>query len=313
MCGTLTHRDLEADDRRHQDGEGAARVARPRRLVDGVAAHRDARDEQHEEESGVGADDDQQRHVAERQPPPRARALVVVLGVAREVEQLREDGAERRRDAEVGEPARRRAGGDRRRREIDDERAVDEEDAALDGADVHAALADVDAALAEQRARHRALARRAQLGRRVAARPQQRRRAEQPDAQQREPRDEPRPEHRLGGAQPARRVDGGRERRLLAQRAAARCGKWWVARCEQRRRWRGWRERCDSVQLFAVIDATDTFESEILRTTEGAQASWQWLRERETEDGRCDHGGVISGRRSSRHDDSSSSLAPVLE
>ena len=99
----------------------------------------------------------------------RARALVVVLGVAREVEQLREDGAERRRDAEVGEPPRRRAGGDRRRREIDEERAVDEEDAALDGADVHAALADVDAALAEQRARHRALARRAQLGRRVAA------------------------------------------------------------------------------------------------------------------------------------------------
>ena len=98
---------------------------------------------------------------------------------------------------------------------------MDEEDAALDGADVHAALADVDAALAEQRARHRALARRAQLGRRVAARPQQRRRAEQPDAQQREPRDEPRPEHRLGGAQPARRVDR-RERRLLAQRAAAR-------------------------------------------------------------------------------------------
>jgi len=56
--GPRTHRDLQSDDRRHQDGEGAARVARVRRLVDGVAAHGDARDEQDEEESGVAADDD---------------------------------------------------------------------------------------------------------------------------------------------------------------------------------------------------------------------------------------------------------------
>ena len=219
---------------------------RPRRLVDGVAAHRDARDEQHEEESGVGADDEQPGNEAERPARRRARARSSSSSAWR----ARWSSFARTAPSVVATPRWASApaaaqvataGGARSTRSEQWTRRTPPWTAPT----YDAALADVDAALAEQRARHRALARRAQLGR-GASRPAHSS-AAAPSS--------PTPSsvsHATSHAQstgsaarspPVALAGGSGASSLSARPRGAAAGGSQVVNSG---RWRGWRERCDA-------------------------------------------------------------------